>query len=565
MSSNVEKIKQRLTVVDVVGSYIKLDKAGANFKACCPFHSEKAPSFYVSPSREIWHCFGCNLGGDIFEFVKQIEGVDFPEALKILADRAGITLVFETSEGKSEKTTLFDLMNDATFFYQKQLTNESEVLNYLHKRGLKNETLKNFNIGFSPREDGGWRFLFNYLKGKGYSADQMEKVGLVIKKSADSYYDRFRGRIMFPLKDTSGRIVGFSGRVFGEEKDGVGKYINTPQTELYDKSKILYGFDRAKMEIRKKDACVLVEGQMDVVMAHQAGGALGAGEDGVSNTVAVSGTALTANHLDIIKRLTNNLIMAFDGDEAGLNAAKRSIDIALQEGFEIRAAFIESGKDPADVILEDPEKWEKAVNNSSHIVEFYMNVLEKKHGLGSRDFKLSVEKMVLPYLTRIESGVDRSHWVSYIANKLNVKEEIILEEMKKIKINVNTTNSNPINQKPKQVKSKQILLKEKIAGILLWKKDLSLEDCDAVKVFLKNLKDSEKDKFALEAELYYGDFKNIEEEVKNLAIDLKKEILKEQLEKIANEMRALEDKGDAVALEDKLNEFKKNQEELSGL
>ena len=501
MSSNVEQIKQRLTIVDVVGSYIKLQKAGANYKACCPFHSEKSPSFYVSPAREMWHCFGCNLGGDIFEFVKQIEGVEFPEALKTLADRAGVTLVFQNPEVRSEKTTLLDLMNDAVFFYQKQLTEKEEVLNYLRKRGLKNETLKNFNIGFAPGEESGWRHLFTFLKNKGYSIDQMEKAGLVIKKDTESYYDRFRGRIMFPLKDVSGRIVGFSGRVFGEEKEGVGKYINTPQTVLYDKSKILYGFDRAKMEIRKKDACILVEGQMDVIMAHQVEGARGAREGGVSNTVAVSGTALTSSHLEIIKRLTNNLIMAFDSDEAGLAAAKRSIDIALRSGFEVRAVALPQGKDPADVILVNPEEWKKAINESLHIIEFYLNILEEKCGANSREFKLSVEKSVLPYVLLIQSGVDRSHWVSYIAKKLNVKEETILEEMKKIHIDSKQKSSGvgEIKIEKKETKTRQNLIKEKLAGIMLWKKDKRIVPSfarDKIKSFLENMKSSEKGKLA---------------------------------------------------------------------
>ena len=287
MSSPVEQIKQRLSVVDVIQSYIKLDKAGANFKARCPFHSEKTASFFVSPARDIWHCFGCSRGGDIFAFVMEIEGVEFIEALKILAERAGIKLKMEDPRLRNERVRLLDLMKDAADFYRRELDKREEVLDYLHKRGLKTETIQSWHLGYAPQESEGWRNLYEYLLSKGYSDEEMEKTGMAIKadQREKRYYDRFRGRIMFPIFDFSGRVVGFSGRLYPEiEKEGVGKYINSPQTVLYDKSKILYGFDKAKTEIRKKDACVLVEGQMDVLMSHQAG---------VANSVAVSGTGLT--------------------------------------------------------------------------------------------------------------------------------------------------------------------------------------------------------------------------------------------------------------------------------
>ncbi|MFC1625329.1 DNA primase [Patescibacteria group bacterium] len=555
MSSHVEQIKQRLSVVDVVGSYIKLQKAGANFKAPCPFHSEKAPSFYVSPPREIWHCFGCNRGGDLFEFVKQIEGVEFPEALRILADRAGVNIVFrkQDTQFQSEKTRLLDLLKDATYFYQKQIIENKEVLDYLRKRGLKNETLKKFNIGYAPEEEKGWRCLVSYLKSKGYTGSEIEKTGLAIKKDVD-YYDRFRGRIMFPLKDVSGRIVGFSGRIFGSEKEGVGKYINTPQTILYDKSKILYGFDLGKIEIRKQDACVLVEGQMDVLMSHQAG---------VENTVAVSGTALTEQHLGIIKRLTNNLVMSFDSDDAGLEAAKRSIDLALQNGLEVQSVPIFEGKDPADVILENPEQWSKIVSSATHVIDFYLNNFEEKYKNDSRRFKMETEKKVLPYVLMLQSEIDKSHWISEIAKRIRVKEGSVLEELKKLSLN---KTRETVGERVELPKNRCQLLKERLAGVALWKKDKKL-----ISEFVKSemagiLRKKDKDylnKLSFESELYYTGIKDLDAEIRLLSQELKKEIVKEKLEKLAEEVCLLEVAGKKKELEKKLGDFQKLSKELS--
>ncbi|MFH1978887.1 MAG: DNA primase [Patescibacteria group bacterium] len=555
MSSPVEEIKQRLTVVDVVGSYIKLQKAGANFKCPCPFHSEKAPSFYVSPAREIWHCFGCNAGGDLFEFVKRIEGVEFAEALRILADRAGVTLTRQTREAvefRNEKTRLLDLLHTAAYFYQKQLAGNEDVLNYLWSRGLKNETLKDFNVGFSPEEKMGWRNLLNYLKDKGYVAEEIEKAGLVVRKEGSlDFYDRFRGRIMFPLKDTSGRIVGFSGRIF---KHSEAKYINTPQTVLYDKSKILYGFDQAKLEIGKEDACILVEGQMDVLMSHQAG---------VKNAVAVSGTALTVQHLQLIKRLTNNLVMAFDSDEAGLQAAKRSIDLALRDDFEVRAISIPGEKDPADLIKENADIWIKTSRDSVHIIEFYVGVLREKHKGDARKFKLEIEKNVLPYLLFIKSQIDRSHWVKELAKYLEVKEEVVMDELKKIKLSTGSENLRP---QKKDMKGRATVLKERLAGISLWKKDKKLIP-NAVKELvaeiLSNIKKDEKDKLALESELYYSGSEKLEDEIQGLAMELKKESVKNKLEILAEEVRKLEMEGKNEELQKKLVEFQELSKELS--
>jgi len=576
MRSPVEQIKQRLSVADVVGSYIKLQKAGANFKAPCPFHSEKSPSFYVSPSRDVWHCFGCNRGGDIFEFVKEIENVEFPEALRILADRAGVKIVFEKPELISERTRLLDLIGEAAVFYQKRLSVTDNALRYLRERGLKNETLKNFQLGFAPFEEAGWRNLVSFLKSRGYGEIDAEKAGLAVRKDSGSFYDRFRGRIMFPLKDFSGRIVGFSGRILGLEKEGVGKYINTPQTVLYDKSKILYGFDRAKTEIRKNDFCVLVEGQMDVLMSHQAG---------VVNAVAVSGTALTPFHLSAIKRLSSNLIMAFDGDEAGLTAASRSIDMALRNEFEVRAVLLKDAKDPAELALKDPRLWGDSVKNAVHIIDFYLNILKNRYGVSgqmgfksggdemARSFVMGVEKNVFPYLSVLRSEVEKSHWISKIAREIFVSEEVIWSQLKKTKNPFETEKCLPQGGVGGSfsVSGRKEAILRKLAGIEIWKKENKFIS-DFARPFIADFlagisSQPELDKLSIEAELYYAGSEKFEEEAEYLSKELKKEVIKEKLFLLTEEMKHMENNGVVAEKEisGKLEEFQRLSFELARL
>lgn len=573
MSSPVEQIKQRLSVADVVQSYIKLEKAGTNFKARCPFHSEKTPSFFVSPSRDIWHCFGCSRGGDIFAFVMEAEGVEFIEALKILADRAGIKLKPEEPRFRNERLRLLELLKDAAYFYKRELENQNEAISYLHNRGLQDSTIQSFLLGYAPQENAGWRNAYNFLIAKGYSDDEIEKSGMAVKTdrpanteaSASKYYDRFRGRIMFPLLDFSGRIIGFSGRIFPEEgKEGVGKYINSPQTILYDKSKFLYGFDRAKLDIRKKDACVLVEGQMDVLMSHQAG---------VTNTVAVSGTSLTPFHLQIISRLSNNLIVSFDSDEAGLIAAGRGIDLALSQGFEVKVVSIEGGKDPADIASKNSEAWQKAVDGSHHIIDFYLNVLLEKNS-DSIILKRKVEQIVLPYLVFLRSEIECSHWVGKIAKILDMREEPIWEQLKKIKLAGLKNKGEPVSSFASvNSKTRRQLLEERLLGVALWRGDANIISekyhlffSDKNQPLLKNLHPKGKiteeekkyrDRLSLENELFYSGMEQpkLEKEIKILENELEREAIKEQLAGLIKDIRRLESIGDEPALKERFNKF----------
>lgn len=547
MSSTVEQIKSRLNIVDVVQGYLKLQKAGSNLKANCPFHAEKTPSFFVSPARESWHCFGCGKGGDMFSFVMEIEGADFVEALKILAGKAGVELKQTDYKEKNEKVRLLQLMEDAKGYYESELKKNSSVIEYLKKRGLKGETAKSFGIGFAPD---GWRNLYDFLKSKGYSEPEMEKAGMVIRSSKplsgfqsfnQSYYDRFRSRIMFPIANGSGEIVGFSGRIFGQEKESggshdyqqAGKYINTPQTILYDKSRVLYGFDKAKNDIRKKDFCILVEGQMDAAMSHQIG---------LSNTVAVSGTALTTEHLKLIKRLTQKIVAAFDNDKAGLGAAERGINLALAEGFEVKVAVSPAGKDPADAALENPNALIEAVGKAKNFIEFYLEIFPDRKG---------VESKVLPHILSLPSDIEKAQWVKKIAYKLSVGEEAVLAELKKTKP-LNSESSFKRNiyapsvavEKPNRLK----MLKNRLYGFILWRGKLGATESNNMteglaeekKKEIGDLPDEEKNRLMFEADLFFSGAADLAGEFAKLKRELEREEIKGELELITKKIKELE-------------------------
>lgn len=420
MSTPVEKIKERLDIVDIIGSYIKLEKAGANYRARCPFHNEKTPSFFVSPTRQNYHCFGCDRGGDLISFVQEIEGLDFKGALEILADRAGINLVYKNSEQMSEVARLTRILEVALKFYQQKIKEDNLALEYLSKRGLKKETITNFSLGYAPME---WRSLTNYLTDAGFSLVDAEKIGLVIKndKKGDvSFYDRFRGRIMFPLFDSSGKVVGFSGRIYDDEKNRTteGKYINSPQSVIFDKSKVLYGFSAGKTAIRQKDFCIIVEGQLDLLLSHQAG---------FQNAVAVSGTAFSEKHLKLIKRLTEKILIAFDSDQAGQTAASRVIDLALENDFEVLVVSLPTGQDPADVILNSPAKWEEYLNQAEHVIDFHLGVIKNSY-LEDLERIKNIRQIVYPLISKLNFETDRAHFLRKVAFVANLPENSVFQE-----------------------------------------------------------------------------------------------------------------------------------------
>ncbi|MEA3344323.1 MAG: DNA primase, partial [Patescibacteria group bacterium] len=434
INSPVEEIKNRLDIVEVIGNYIKIEKAGINYRALCPFHSEKKPSFFISPTRQTWRCFGaCGEGGDMFSFVMKIEGIEFGDALRLLARKAGVELKREDPKLKTERQRLYEISELSCRFFETQLQ-ESEkgkkAKNYLLSRGIKEESIKKWRLGYAPDT---WQGLSDFLVGRGYKREEIEKVGLVLKsEKTKNYYDRFRARIMFPIFNLSSSVIAFGGRIIENQDpnskdkpyDETAKYINSPATILYDKSNVLYGLEKAGIGIRRKDQCVLVEGYMDVIMSHQAG---------VENTVSTSGTALTGFQLKNLKRYSNNLLTAFDMDLAGGSATKKGIDLAQSLGFDIRVVVMPEGSDPADIVFENAKKWEDLIKNAKSIHDFYFQDALSKYDKNSLEGKKQISEFLLPVIKKIPNRIEKSFWIKSLANLLETREEDIIEEIEKNK------------------------------------------------------------------------------------------------------------------------------------
>ncbi|OHA00795.1 MAG: hypothetical protein A3C07_01990 [Candidatus Sungbacteria bacterium RIFCSPHIGHO2_02_FULL_47_11] len=478
MLSPVEEIKSRLDIADVIQGYVRLHKAGINYKALCPFHAEKTPSFFVSPTRQIWHCFGgCGKGGDIFKFIMEIEGLDFPEALRLLAIRAGVVLRREDPSIRSERNRLYDICETAAQIFTESLQRTPATKKYLSERGVKDETVRDFRLGFAPQS---WDFLLKLLLQKGFRREDVEKAGLAVKsEDGQSWYDRFRSRIMFPIADVNGHIIGFGGRIFalpseslsarqaGLAKEGMksssakatedaAKYINTPQTMIYDKSRVLYGFDKSKQEIRSKNQVVIVEGYMDCVMSYQAG---------VKNTIAVSGTALTPQQLTALKRLCDTMISSFDTDSAGEGATKRSLALAAQFEFERKIASIPIGKDPADAVLENPDAWKEAVERAEPVVEFYFGKARRQYNPRTPDGKKAIAGLLVPYIAELANEVEKAHWVGELSSLLNIREEAVWAELQRYRPAVPYTPAEDVSRNKIAVSTRRLMLEERFLAL----------------------------------------------------------------------------------------------------
>jgi DNA primase len=420
-STAVQAVKDRLGIVEVVGSYVKLTKAGKNYKGLSPFKKEKTPSFYVSPDRGVYYCFSTGKGGDLFTFVQEMENVDFRGALQILAERAGVELVPESREAKDERDRLFRAVAQAVAYYQAQLTENPEALAYLEHRGVQHSISTQFALGYAPAK---WDALATHLTHLGFQFHELEKAGLIKKGERGAWYDRFRSRIMFPINDASGRPVGFSGRIIGvaAQDSANAKYINSPEGPLYDKSMILFGYDRAKTLIRKYDCSILVEGQMDLVLSHQAGW---------GNTVAVSGTGLTLSHLDLLFRASKNIVLALDADAAGIASAHKSALMAIRKGMDVKIAVLPEGKDPADVILQDKEGWRQAIRNAVPAIEYFISWSKAVHP-DPRKQGHAIRSHVLPLITAIDSSIDAAFFVRRVAESLGIPMEAVWADIRSV-------------------------------------------------------------------------------------------------------------------------------------
>lgn len=591
--TDLEQIKERIDIVDLIQGYVRLQKAGMNYKALCPFHNEKTPSFMVSPERQIWHCFGCSLGGDVFKFVMQIEGLEFKEALQALAKKAGVEIKGFDKKVSSEKTKLFEISELAAKFFEKQLwesENGKKTLEYLKSRGLKNETIKEWRLGWAPNT---WNSLKSFLKEAGFEEKGIYAAGLSVKKEEGNFYDRFRGRIMFPIFDLNSQVVGFTARIFdagspefiegrnpsaGSGLVEAAKYVNTPQTAIYDKSKVLYGLDKAKMDIRKNDRVIMVEGNLDVIMSHQAG---------VKNVVASSGTALTNQHLRVLKRYTQNLDLCFDQDLAGETAAKRGINLALTYGLNVGVVNVPA-KDPADLVKESPQKWVEASVKSQPIVQFYIDGAFQGHDLKTALGKKNIAMEVLPVIKLIENKVEQAHWLDELSGRLKIEQKILVQAMTQLRQGFVGHAAIKENESAASFELPSRLVLEETLLALLFKmpaksKELNEGELEIFKDKLYNsiferLKLGElphgqavsyEDNLRLElvkfkSEQFFGDLeeKDLENEISRLIRSLKKELILEKIKDLEIKIKEAKNQEEVRPL---LKEVHKFSSKLSSL
>lgn len=435
VQDNIEAIKSKLDIVEVIGEYIQLKPAGTNnFKALCPLHGEKTPSFMVSKDKQIWHCFGCGEGGDIFGFVQKMEGMEFPEALRHLAKKAGVQLQYQDPTLANKKTLYQDITRAAAEFYHAILIDHPKaqfVRDYLAKRGVTTESIQSWQLGYAPDA---WDTLNNYLvQKKNFKVDDIFQAGMTVKKERGTgYNDRFHKRLMFPISDHHGNIIGFGGRWLGPEKD-VAKYINTPQTLIYNKSQVLYGLDKAKTEIKKQKFAVVVEGYMDCLASHQAG---------VTNVVAASGTALTSEQVKLLKRFTTEVRFAFDQDLAGDTAAKRGIVVAWQEDLTTKVITVPEGKDPDELIQKNSSAWGEAIAHAQSIMEYYFSTTLAEHDVTQVEGKKQTARILLPVIALLADSIEQTHYLQKLAEVLHVDEAALHDKLRQLQSIGSTADKN---------------------------------------------------------------------------------------------------------------------------
>lgn len=522
MRNTAEEIKERLSITEVVSNYLKLEKAGVNLRARCPFHTEKTASFYVSPGRNSFHCFGCGRSGDIFTFTELIEGMSFSDALQKLAEKAGVKIVkgeFKDSAGLAKKN-ITKINEEAVDYFEKNLETNNQAMEYLLERGLTKETIKEFRLGFAINS---WDGVLKVLREKGHKDEDIIASG-VVAKTERGLIDRFRSRIIFPLIDISGSVVGFSSRIFPADREGP-KYVNSPETLVFHKSKFLYGLNFARQEILKKGQVIIVEGQMDLMMAHQIG---------TKNTVAVSGTALTDSHLSLLKRFTNEVVYSFDSDEAGRKAAIRAFKISFENELLPKSVILDDGLDPADMAKNDKDKLLEAFKSSVPAIEWIIKT--NKTNPKSQSFLSVIKEEVLPVVAKIQSNIDKDYAIKMVSEILGVREESVRDDLAKVR----DTEFRQVYEEEKIIPyvsppTIQEIIIDKIIGIILL---LVEKDAEFVKVIkdkikevinldiddrLKNLDEIKKNDLIFQAEFYAENEieqkRLIEELVENLELD----------------------------------------------
>jgi DNA primase len=570
MNSPVPKIKERLSIEEVVSSYIKLEKVGTNLKARCPFHNEKTPSFFVSVDRGTYYCFGCGASGDIFTFVEEFEGLDFKGALKMLADRAGVPLLpysKDQKEAESEKEKLYRAMEEACLYFEDNLEKNQEALQYLRSRGLNEKSIKDFRIGFAKLD---WRLLYSHLKERGFSDTEIERAGLA-KKPDDAnkaMYDRFRGRIMFPIADSSGRVVAFSGRIFVDDGKSA-KYLNSPETPIFSKNAVLYGIDKAKDSIRKNNFSVLVEGQMDLILSHQAG---------YRNTIATSGTALSdstvskenvVSNLGLVRRLSSNLVLSFDADKAGTNATVRAGKIALSLGMDVKVVEMPEGVDPADLISKSGvSAWREAIKNSKHIIEFLLNKVLKNYKDDGRKAGREIKEKILPFVNALGSSIEKTYFLKKISDLSSISLEALEDDLKKIEqeFKYETEEIKEVGNTLAKIHRKD-RIERNLLGIGFWQQTLTEPKVDFKKIFEKlgaieeKYKDNKED-IIFEAEISHMNNENLEKDVAEMFLNFDEEIINEELNKKMTELKRVPNEEVGKKILQEINELIKKKENI---
>jgi len=598
--TTVEEIKARIPIEELISSYVKIEKSGRSYKAKCPFHNEKTPSFFISPERGGYYCFGCGAKGDIFSFVEQFEGLDFKGALKVLAEKAGVPLVVD-QKVDSDKDKFFKMTEEVAKYFEEQYGRSKESQAYIKGRGITVESRQAFRIGWAPE---GWQNLLNYLKKKGWSEAMIEKAGFIKKSEKGEvekigenrgliypeqsrstsvrYYDRFRGRIIFPITDSSGRVVAFTGRILHDDGKSA-KYLNSPETPIFTKSQILFGLDKAKSEIRRVGYSILVEGQMDLVLSHQVG---------VKNTIAASGTALTdqaegengvISNLGMVRRLSPNMIIALDSDKAGRTATMRAVAAtALSMGMSVKIADSTSlgfeGKDPADLIVSNPENWKEVLKNAKHVVEFELsNVM--RDVTDPRLLGRAVRDRVFPFLSKIDSEMDKAYFIKIIAERAHLIEQSVWEDLRKFEKTNKQENvvqnsqqsiKIPSNQKQSELKNVDSntskssnrfdLVERRLFGLLHLMEESGLEEA---KVYREKVKKIAGDNYgeiskkitpiigdlSFEAESFYGNDKSKwNMHMKELIVNFEEDIINEELIITMGKLRSAEKAGDTATV-----------------
>ncbi|MFA5023646.1 MAG: DNA primase [Patescibacteria group bacterium] len=585
-----EDIKSKLDIVEIIREYVPVKAVGANFQALCPFHNEKTPSFIISPEKQIWHCFGCGRGGDVFAFVMEKEGLGFMETLRLLAPKAGVTLKYENPEEYSKRNRILDILELSGKYYAHLLNQAAgkAAKEYLLKRGLSEEIISDWQIGYSPDA---WDNLDNFLKqrplsGQKYTDEEIFLAGLVTKKEGGrGYYDRFRDRIMFPIWDVNNNIVAFTARVnpLKEKTEKMGKYINSPQTNVYDKSRVLFALNKAKSAIRQEDLAIVVEGQMDAISCHR---------HGFQNVVASSGTALTTEQVALIKRFTTNIALAFDMDDAGQLAADRGIKEVLAQEMNLKIIVLPYGKDPDECLKNNPADFKTAVLTAKPMLEYYLEKITAGLDLSQVTNKKNITKKMLAMISLVHNRLEKDFWLHKLSELVEVNESLLRESLEKKaepeSVNKKGNGASALGSLSREEREAELLLSilvkfpdlisytlsnlepEYLAGeenerfyknlVIYYNKAASL-DYEHFRLYLEEEAGGlEKllDKLILlgEKDFYSHDDNQAKGEIIKIIIDLKKYGLKKKIKKLEKEIAQAEKDEKTSELETLMNELK---------